>query len=79
MRRKEKEPEKTKVHEVDAAAKMTLSLNYGDVTASVQADEENYVARITGKLGRVEEWPFHQFVIRFMKSIEKASAFKDPV
>lgn len=54
-------------------SKLTLSVNYGDVMASVHADEENYVARITGKMPSVDEWQFHSFIISFVKSIQMAS------
>ena len=78
MHRKDKNTEKNG-KEMNAAVNMSLSINYGDVSASVKADKEMYVAKITGKVGEVEAWPFHQFIIGFIKSIEKASKFDDPL
>ncbi len=57
---------------------MSMSIDYGGIIASVQADHENYVAKISGKIGKVEGWAFHQFVIRFIKSLERASNTKEP-
>ncbi|MDH4162349.1 MAG: hypothetical protein OEW15_06620 [Nitrospirota bacterium] len=62
---------------IDPSANMSLSINYGDVIASVRADRDKYVAKITGKIGAIEGLPFHQFVIRFIKSIETASGVND--
>jgi len=73
QKEKVKSEEKKAGKEFDPKVNMSLSINYGDVVASVRADKDVYVAKITGKIGEVEGLPFHQFVIRFIKSIESAS------
>jgi hypothetical protein len=79
MHRKDKNEQKKSGSEMHSAANMSLSINYGDVVASVKADKDKYVAKITGKVGEVEGLPFHQFVIRFIRSIESASKFNETV
>ncbi len=79
MHRKAKSETGKASNPIDPTANMSLSINYGDVVASVRADRDKYVAKITGKIGEVDGLPFHQFVIRFIKSIESASNINDPV
>lgn len=79
MHTKDKNEQKKSGGNMHAAANMSLSINYGDVIASVKADKDTYVAKITGKVGDVEGWPFHQFVIRFIKSIERATNANEPI
>ncbi len=65
---------KAKQNETDSGVpKVVLSVNYGDVTAYVTADDEYYKAQIVGKIARVDEWQFNAFIINFINSIQKAT------
>jgi hypothetical protein len=74
-----KRTDKHSAKEPDDEIKMIFSINYGDVTATVHADDENYVAKIQGKIEQVKDWRFHLFVLRFMQSLEKASNLNGPI
>ncbi len=73
MQRTEKQETNKGIDPIDPIANMSLSINYGDIIASVKADRKNYIAKITGKVGEVEGITFHHFVMRFIQSIENAS------
>lgn len=64
---------KSKQLESTREDRVSLFVNYGDITANVTANEENYKATITGKIPQVSEWEFHAFIINFVNSIQKAT------